>query len=146
VARGAGRDPLSVRYDPAAGRFVTRIIAARGGWVSTTVAPPSERIAAWAMSKGIDPFRVRYTGRASGIENQHEAAFRRAVYWDIRVYLWARPPQTDSDGERARNPERVCAVIFRWRRRTAAGRVCEARAVPVDAASRWGERNNPYGP
>jgi hypothetical protein len=146
VARGAGRDPLSARFDVAAGKFVTRIIAARGQWVATTVAPPSDRIMAWALARGIDPLRLRHTGRASGIENMHEAAFRRAVYWDRRVYLWARPPLRDSGGERVRNPDRVCAVVFRWRRRTAAGRVCEARAVPVDAASRWGERNNPYGP
>jgi hypothetical protein len=130
-----GRDPLSVRYDGAASKFVTRAVAAQGAWVETTVAPPSQRIIAWAVARGIDPFIVRYTGRGSGIENQHEAAFRRACYWDRRVYLWARPTRTGQDGQRARNPERVAALEFRWGRRTAAGRMAKVRTHPVGSRS-----------
>jgi hypothetical protein len=142
------RDPLSARYDVAAAKFVTRVLAAwdgrrNGGWVETTVVPLSQRMTAWAVARGIDPGMIRYTGRGSGIETLNEAAFRRAVYWDDRVYLWARPFEKVG-GERARNPARVAALEFEWGRRTVAGRVARARAHPIVSASRWAERGDPY--
>jgi hypothetical protein len=143
VARGAGRDPLSPRFDAAAGRFVSRAIAANGRPVRTAVARPSDRAVGQLLGRGIDPLLIRYTGRASGLETAYEAAFRRAVYWDVRVYLWARPTRYDDDG-RVRNPERRVAVQFRWGRRSVAGRECEVRVWPVAAASRWADRNRPY--
>lgn len=145
------RDPLSARYDQAAARFVSRVLAAwdgrarNGGWASTTVVEPSERVFRWALARGIDPLMIRYTGRGSGIENMHEAAFRKACYWDERIYLWARPSSRDGDGERLRNPARVAALEFRWERRTAAGRIARARAHPVESASRYAAKNDPYG-
>ena len=145
------RDPLSARYDTAAARFVSRVLAAwdgrarNGGWAETVIVPPSERVMAWAARRGIDPLMIRYTGRGSGIENMHEAAFRKAVYWDERIYLWARPSERNGNGERARNPDRVAAIEFRWLRRTAAGRVARARAHPIESASRYAAKNDPYG-
>jgi len=140
------RDPLSVRYDGAAARFITRVLAAWDGgrdgrWAQTAVAPPSERVTAWAMRRGIDPLMLRYTGQRSGVETLHEAAFRRACYHDMRVYLWALP----SPHVQVRNPERLAALEFRWRGRTSAGRIAEARAHPVRSASRYAARNDPYG-
>jgi hypothetical protein len=137
------RDPLSVRFDAAAGKFVTRALEADGKWVETTVVPPSDRLLAWASARDLDPLRIRYTGRGSGIETQHEAAFRRACYYDIRIYLWARPDRWE-DGVHVRNPGRV-ALEFKWSRRTATGRVARARVHPVKSASRWAAKNDPYG-
>lgn len=111
--------------------------------MTTAVTRPSDRIVGQLLGRGIDPLLIQYTGRASGIETAFEAAFRRAVFYDLRVYLWKRPPET-VDGERVRNPERVVAVEFRWRGRTAAGRVAEIRTWPVEAASRWADKNRPY--
>jgi hypothetical protein len=138
------RDPLSVRFDAAAARFVTRMLQSDGGWVETTVVPPSDRFVSWALARDLDPLLIRYTGRGSGIETGHEAAFRRAVFYDIRIYLWARPWRVDEDGP-VRNPERTAAVEFRWARRTAAGRIARARSHPVASASRWAAKNDPYG-
>jgi len=143
MPRRPGRDPLSPRFDAAAARFVTRAIAAKGRPVTTAVARPSERIVGQLVARGADPLLLQYTGRASGIETAYEAAFRRAVFYDIRVYLWARPTRS-VDGERVRNPERLVAVQFRWRGRTAQGRVAEIRTWPVEAASRWADKNRPY--
>lgn len=135
------RDPLSVRYDAAASRFVTRAVAANGRWVETTVAPPSQRVMAWALTRGIDPLLLQHTGPASGIESRHEAAFRRACYWDGRVYLWARPSAVDREtGERVRNPDRVAALEFRWGRRTVAGRSAKVRVHPVRSKSGYQAR------
>lgn len=143
------RDPLSIRYDGAAARFVTRVLAGwhgerDGAWAVTTIAPPSQRVTAWALALGIDPLAVRYTGRGSGIENAHEAAFRRAVYYDIRVYLWDRSGHYGPGSQQLPNPARVAAVEFRWGRRTAAGHECRARAHPVRSASSYARRVNPY--
>lgn len=144
-----GRDPLSPRFDAAAGKFVTRVLAAwdggrNGGWVSTIVAPPSQRLMAWALERGVDPLRVIYTGRGSGIENTYEAAFRRAVFWDDRVYLWDKHGGSWSAQDRPRNPVRVCAVEFRWGQRTGGWRTARARAHSIGSASRYGSRVNPY--
>jgi hypothetical protein len=147
-----GRSPLAVRYDPAAARFVTRILGAWDGrardgrWVETTVTGPSARLIGWALSRGIDPERIRYTGRGSGIETANEAAFRQAVYFDGRVRLWDRSGSGwgEYDPGRPRNPGRVAALEFRWGRRTAAGRVARARAHPVESASRYARRERPY--
>src|SRR5580658_10003191 len=111
---GFERDPLSVRYDPAARRFVGRVLGAwdggrNGGWVTTLVAAPSERAASWARALGIDVLRIRYTGRGSGIETMYEAAFRRACYWDDRVYLWDKHGGDWSARDRPVNPHRVAA-------------------------------------
>lgn len=111
--------------------------------MTTAVARPSERIVGLLVARGIDPLLLQYTGRASGIETAYEAAFRRAVFHDLRVYLWARPSRR-VDGERVRNPERLVAVQFRWRGRTAQGRVAEIRTWPVEAASRWADKTRPY--
>ena len=144
------RDPLSARYDAAAERFVTRVLGAwdgrarNGPWVETTLAPLTERAFRWALGKGIDPLRIIYTGRGSGIENANEAAFRKAVYYDLRVYLWERPYAEDETGARVRNTARLAALEFTWTRRTAAGRIARARAHPIASASRWAERNDPY--
>ena len=147
------RDPLAVRYDPAAGRFVTRVLGAWDGrskdgrWVETTVTELSARMMAWAIGRGIDPGRIRYTGRGSGIETHNQAAFRQAVYFDERVRLWDRSGSGwgEYDPERPRNPGRVAALEFRWGRRTAAGRVARARAHPIESASRYAKRVDPYG-
>jgi len=144
ITVGYQRDELSPRFDAAAGRFVTRALAADGKWVETAVAPPSERLVRWAVARGTDPLRIRYTGRGSGIESMYEAAFRRAVFFDRRVYLWARPSQV-VDGVRVRNPDRVVAVEFRWARRSSLGRVARIRTHPVESASRYASRNDPYG-
>jgi hypothetical protein len=137
------RDPLSVRYDGAAGRFVSRCLEAKGQWVETTVAPPTARIVGWAMARGIDPFRIRYTGRGSGVENAHEAAFRRACYYDIRIYLWSRS-EYGAGGQQLRNPERVAALEFRWGRRIVTGRVARARVHSISHGSQHAAKNNPY--
>jgi len=135
------RDPLSARFDAAAGKFVSRALAAEGGWVETTVAPPSPKLMGWALARGIDPLLIRHTGPASGIENNFEAAFRRACYWDSRIYLWARPHAADREsGQRVRNPDRVAALEFRWGRRTAAGRMCKVRVHPLRAKSGYGAK------
>ncbi len=144
------RDELSPRFDAAAGRFVTRVLAAwdggrNGGWRDTLVAPPSRRFMAWALQRGTDPLRVIYTGRGSGIENQYEAAFRKAVFWDDRIYLWARPFEVDDDEVRVRNPDRVAAIEFRWGKRTGGYRVARARAHSIGSASRYAGRVDPYG-
>ena len=147
------RDPLAVRYDPAAARFVTRVLAAWDGrardgqWAETTVAELSPRAFAWAMRRGIDPARIRYTGRGSGIETANQAAFRQACYFDERVRLWDRSGSGwgEYDPARPRNPGRVAALEFRWGRRTAAGRIARARAHPIESASRYAKRNDPYG-
>ena len=143
------RDPLSARYDAAAERFVTRVLARwdggrNGRWTDTLVAQPSQRFLAWALARGTDPLRIIYTGRGSGIETVYQAAFRKAVYFDRRVYLWARPFEIGADGERVRNPERVAAVEFEWGRRTGGYRAARARAHSIRSASRWAERNDPY--
>jgi hypothetical protein len=146
---GFERDPLSVRYDPAARRFVGRVLGAwdggrNGGWVTTLVAAPSERASAWARALGIDVLRIRYTGRGSGIETMYEAAFRKAVFFDRRIYLWARPYEEDGDGERVRNPDREAALEFRWGKRTGGYRQARARAHSIRSASRYAARANPY--
>jgi hypothetical protein len=135
-----GRDPLSVRYDGAASRFVSRAVAADGKWVETTVAPPSQRIVGWALARGIDPMMLRHTGPASGIENLHEAAFRRACYWDDRVYLWDKHGGNWNRADRPRNPHRVAALEFRWGRRTVAGRMAKVRVHPIRAKSGYGAK------
>src|SRR5271155_782098 len=89
ITVGYQRDELSPRFDAAAARFVTRALAADGKWVETAVAPPSERLVQWAVARGVDPLRIRYTGRGSGIESMYEAAFRSGGVWDERGYLWA---------------------------------------------------------
>jgi hypothetical protein len=147
------RDPLAIRYDPAAGKFITRVLAAwdgesrNGGWVQTTVAPPSQRLMAWAASKGIDPLRIKYTGKGTGIENRWQAAFRQACYFDPRIRLWARHGSGwgPYDPDRPRNPDRVAAIEFRWGKRTGGWRVARARAHPVESASRYAKRVDPYG-
>lgn len=147
------RDKLAIRYDPAASRFVTRVLGAwngkarNGGWVETTLTRPSARITSWALGEGIDVEQIRYTGRGSGIEAAHEAAFRQAVYFDSRIRLWARSGSGwgEYDPDRPRNPERVAALEFRWGRRTAAGRIARARAHPIESASRYAKREDPYG-
>jgi hypothetical protein len=139
----AERDPLSARWDGAAGRFVTRVIAADGRWAETVVAPLGPRVTAWALGQGIDPGMIFYAGRGSGIETASERAFRRAVYYDLRVYLWARPYAMGPDGQ-VRNPERVVALKFRWGPRTARGRVARAQAWPIASASRYASRNRPW--
>jgi hypothetical protein len=139
----AERDPLSARWDAAAARFVTRVLAAEGGWVETAVAEPGPKVLAWARLRGIDPGMITYAGRGSGIETANERAFRRAVYYDLRIYLWARPYAMGPDGQ-VRNPERVAALKFRWGPRTARGRVARARSFPIASASRYANKNRPW--
>jgi hypothetical protein len=146
---GFERDPLSVRYDPAARRFVGRVLGAwdggrNGGWVTTLVAAPSDRASAWARALGIDVLRIRYTGRGSGIETMYEAAFRRACYWDDRVYLWDKHGGDWSARDRPVNPHRVAALEFEWGKRTGGYRSARARAHSIRSASRYAARANPY--
>jgi hypothetical protein len=146
---GYERDPLSVRFDAAAGRFVTRVLAAwdggrNGGWVDTLVAPPSERLIAWALARDIDALRIRYTGRGSGIETMYEAAFRRAVFYDDRIYLWDKHGGDWTARDRPQNPHRVAALEFTWGKRTGGYRRARARAHSVGSASRYAARANPY--
>ena len=127
------RDPLSVRYDQAAERFAARAIAAKGGWVSTTLQPPGPKLAEWGLRHGIDVHMIRYTGSpksAGVVETLYQAAFRRAVYYTPRIYI--------------RSGHRTHALKFRWGKRTALGRVAQARVFPVRPASDWAARNRPH--
>jgi hypothetical protein len=83
IYRMAPRDPLSIRYDRAARDSVSRAITRRGLWLTLWVRDDAD----------------------------HLAAFRRACYYDKRIYLWlqggGRDPLT---GERLRNPGRSHAL------------------------------------
>src|SRR5258708_4255666 len=143
---GRERDPLSARYDSAAERFIGRAIEAKGAWVQTTLQPPSPKLAAWAMRRGIDVQRFAYVGSpksGGAVETAAQTAFRRACYWDDRIYLWDK--SVGGGGKnRPRNPHRSQALKFRWGRRTVRGRIALARVFPVRSASSWAAKNRPH--
>lgn len=72
------RDPLSVRYDAMAARFLARAAARPGRWVFEDVKRPTPgpRTAAWLREHGI-----MLSGADSGGLAAHERAFQRSLYW-----------------------------------------------------------------
>lgn len=140
---GYTRDPLSARYDAAASRVVSRAIAA-GGMIEVPVPPPTDKARAWAARRGIS-----LSGRAemiSGVEKSgqpgnelaYQAAFRRALYYEDRIYLWDKGGGRDVlTRRRMRNPARTHSLTFRWtQRRTAAGRIAQVQVFPAGHGSR----------
>lgn len=120
------RDPLSPRYDKAAAGAVSKAIEAGGGGYVTTLADPSDRLVQWSIRRGVDPLALIYVApkgaRARGlgaVETEAQAAFRRACYYDPRIYL--------------RSASRSYRLVFRWGRRTARGREVRLRAYPLAA-------------
>src|ERR1700677_3471342 len=56
VAYGS-REPLSARFDAAAGKFVSRALAAEGGWVDRAVAPSAPQLMGGARARRQDGVR-----------------------------------------------------------------------------------------
>lgn len=75
------RDPLSVRYDAAAGRLLGRAIAARRAWVTTVVAAPSPgpRTREWLRARGITLMALDDGGLTA-----YERAFERSLWWNAK--------------------------------------------------------------
>ena len=139
------RDPIAVRYDPCVGRQVGGPITAGGRWVEVTVPPPNQRIQAWARRAGIDLEIIRYFGSRAGqsrVETAYQTAFRRACYYEPRIYLWDYPGR--EPGPQVPNPRRTHALELRWGRRTAGGRVALLRVHPLNSARRFARRERPY--
>lgn len=137
------RDPLSARYDASASRVVDRAIAA-GGWIEVAVPAPTDKARAWAARRGIalgarsDPATgVEKSGQPAN-ELAYEAAFRRACYYEDRVYLWDKDGGRDMlTRRRLRNPARTHSLAFKWtQRRTRGGRIARVLALPAGAGSR----------
>lgn len=72
------RDPMSVRYDPAAGRFLGRAYIRPGAWVSTVVKrpDPGPSTREWLRQHGISLFLTDDGGLTT-----YERAFQRALYY-----------------------------------------------------------------
>lgn len=75
------RDPLSVRYDGAAGGLLGRALRTPGRWVYYDVArpKPGPRTLAWLRSHGIVLDRLD-----SGGLTAYERAFQRSLYWNAK--------------------------------------------------------------
>ena len=75
------RDPLSVRYDAAAGKLLGKAIAAPGRWhyQEVTRPRPGPRTAAWLRSHGITLDRLDDGGLTS-----YARAFQRSLYWNAK--------------------------------------------------------------
>src|SRR5258708_10593186 len=112
---GRGGAPLAARCDSAAERFIGRAIEAKGAWVQTTLHPPSPKLAAWAMRRGIDVQRFAYVGSpksGGAVETAAQTAFLRACYWDDRIYLWDKAVGGGGKN-RPRKPHRPHPLNFR---------------------------------
>ena len=76
------RDPLSVRFDPAARSFLTDAYAAgTGTWVTRFLPPPGPRALAWMRAQGAEPYERDRWGELRWIR-----AYKRAVYWQAKWY------------------------------------------------------------
>lgn len=84
------RDPLSVLLDPGARQFLGRVYAAKGGWVTTRLADPDARTAAYAEQAGT-PAAGRdnastVSGRHMNARSRWGRAFVRSMYYNHRWY------------------------------------------------------------
>lgn len=120
------RDPLSKRYDGAAGRLVGQALAAPGSWVYANVAPPrpGSWIAGFLAELGIGPGAADAGGLTAT-----ERAFQRAVYWTLK----------GGPG----GPNEVWSLQREWGPRTRYGRQLGVRASPRDVAERAIRRKPP---
>jgi hypothetical protein len=83
------RDPLSVWFDPAARRLIRRAYARRGQWVGVYLAPPTIEQRARAATLGIwDLYERDRWG-----EQRWVRAYKRAVYWQLRMHGWHDAPR-----------------------------------------------------
>ena len=75
------RDPLSVRYDAAAGKLLGQAIRTPGRWVYTDVTRPrpGPRTITWLRQHGISLDRLD-----SGGLTQYERAYQRSLYWNAK--------------------------------------------------------------
>jgi hypothetical protein len=152
------RDPLSARYDRAAQAAVTKAIRAGGGWVRVPVPRPGDKAIEWAARY----LGVNILGGGDGSwagkhgELAWMTAFRRACYWDDRIYLWARPAAYDGDERsartRIRNPARSHALKLEWEPRRVRAlvlrgrhvRVARLRVFSIRSASAYAARERPH--
>jgi hypothetical protein len=122
------RDPLSVRYDPAAGRLLGQAIASPGKWVYTTIARPSPgpRTRQWLRSHGITLDSTDAGGLTS-----YERAYQRSLYWTL-----------NGGGNGKRNA--LWSLQREWGPVTARGRVLGIR-VSSPRAARLAVQRKPKG-
>lgn len=75
------RDPLSERYDAAAGKLLGQAIRAPGRWVYYDVArpKPGPRTREWLRQHGI-----RLDATDAGGLTSYERAFQRSLYWNAK--------------------------------------------------------------
>lgn len=83
------RDPLSEWFDPAARRLIRRAYARRGQWVGVYLAPPTLEQRARAAVLGVwDLYERDRWG-----EQRWVRAYKRAVYWQLRMHGWHDGPR-----------------------------------------------------
>lgn len=108
------RDPMSVRYDPAAGRLLGRAYARPGSWVTTEIKrpDPGPRTREWLREQGINLFLTDAGGLTT-----YERAFQRSLYYSHH-----------GGGGRV-NP--VWSLQRQWGNLTPAGRLLQVRVGPA---------------
>lgn len=79
------RDPASVAFDGAARRLLERAYASPGQWVGTYLSQPSTGWIAWGWAHGIGLRERDRWGEVRWVR-----AYKRAVYWQLRTYGYAR--------------------------------------------------------
>lgn len=120
-------NPLSVRYEAAAGAFLGKAIADRGKWKTVVVARPSPgpRSRAWLRAHGIALDRLDAGGLTA-----YERAYQQALYRTAKRLGISVPFQ--------RNPR--WSLQREWGPVTARGRQLGIRVSPADAARRAVQR------
>lgn len=75
------RDPLSVRFDPAARALLERAYDADGDWAYRVLGYPGPRFRTWAAAHG-----VNLSARDRWGEVRWVRAFKRSVFWQMKWY------------------------------------------------------------
>lgn len=114
------RDPLSVRYDAAAGRLIGEAISKPGAWVVRAVARPGDqgRAGAWLARMGI-----RLDSTDAGGLTAYERAYQRSMYYVL-----------NGGGGGRKNP--AWSLQRQWGAQTNRGRLLAVRVSRPDVARR----------
>ena len=85
---------MSELLDSGARALLARAYAAKGGWVTTRLADPSDEVRAWAAARGLNPGSRDNPSSLSGARSAKTRwgrAMVRALYYNHRWYGAARP-------------------------------------------------------
>jgi hypothetical protein len=130
----ATRDPISIKFDPAAAKLLRSAIAANGGWAGTFLAQPSLQWWAWAQQQGIDLYGYDRWGM-----DRWTRAFKRSVYYQFKWHYYETRGLVLA--ERRVSPARSQAIIWESGRLSTRGRAVRIRtAAGGKAAYRAAER------